>query len=152
MVCRVAAPDYNQLDTLFHVREALERDFDNSGLEGIAFYRDSVVLVGSQEDAMLWAYTLDGKQQMRLSLCKETSKIDEVAGLFYDARKNWLWVTDSDTQRLFIFSMSSFDLVASYEVPFIDNAESICVDRAHGCVWVGSDEDDPKLYKISFTF
>ena len=152
MVCRVAAPDYRTLDTLFFVKEAIDRDFDNSGLEGIAFYRDSVVLVGSQEDAMLWAYTLDGKQQMRLSLCKETSKIDEVAGLFYDAKKDWLWVTDSDTQRLFIFKYGTFDLLATYDVPFIDNAESICVDRAHNCVWVGSDEDTPKLYRINFSF
>ena len=152
MVCRIAAPDYNRIDTLFHVLEAVQRDFDNSGLEGIAWYKDSVLLVGSQEDALLWACRLDGTIVSRISLRGETSRIDEVAGLFYDARKNWVWVTDSDTQRLFIFSMDGFDLVASYDVPFIDNAESICVDRAHGCVWVGSDEDSPKLYRINFSF
>ena len=152
MVCRVAAPDYDTIDTLFYVQEALTRDFDNNGLEGIAFYQDSLLVVGSQEDALVWVYRLDGTQVSRTSLCGETSLIEEVAGLFYDAKKDWLWVTDSDTQRLFIFKFGEFDLVASYEVPFIDNAESICVDRAHGCVWVGSDEDDPKLYRISFTF
>ena len=152
MVCRIHAPDYKTLDTLFYVREAVERDFDNSGLEGIAFYKDSTLLVGSQEDAMLWAYRLDGKQLTRISLCHETSRIDEVAGLFYDAPKNWLWVTDSDTQRLFIFQYGTFDLLAYYDVPFIDNAESICVDRAHNCVWVGSDEDTPRLYRINFGF
>ena len=152
MVCRIAAPDYQRVDTLFHVQEALLRDFENNGLEGIAYYRDSLLLVGSQEDALLWVYRLDGTPVTRISLLTETSLIDEIAGLFYDARKNWLWVTDSNTQRLFIFSMDGFDLVASYDVPFIENAESICVDRARSCVWVGSDEDTPKLYKICFSF
>ena len=152
MVCRIKAPDYKRIDTLFHVKEAVQRDFDNSGLEGIAWYKDSLLLVGSQEDALLWTYRLDGTLVSRVSLRNETSLIDEVAGLFYDAPKKWIWVTDSDTQRLFIFSMDDFDLVASYNVPFIDNAESICVDRARNCVWVGSDEDSPKVYRINFSF
>ena len=44
------------------------------------------------------------------------------------------------------------ELLASYAVPMIENAESICVDRARGCVWVGSDEDSPKLYRFEFSF
>lgn len=152
MVCRLSASDYKTLDTLFYVKEALERDFDNSGLEGITFYKDSLLMVGSQEDALLWTYRFDGTLVSRISLLGETSLIEEIAGLCYDPVKDWLWVTDSDAQRLFIFSAGEFDLVASYAVPFIDNAESICVDRARNCVWVGSDEDSPKLYKISFTF
>ena len=152
MVCRIAAPAYNKIDTLFHVKEALDRDFDNNGLEGIAFYRDSVLLVGSQEDALLWAYRLDGTVVSRISLCRESSKIDEVAGLCYDAVKDWLWVVDSDTQRIFIFKYGTFDLLAAYDVPFIGNAESICVDRARGCVWVGDDDDDARLYRINFSF
>ena len=152
MVCRVAAPGYSRIDTLFYIPEALERDFDNNGLEGISFYKDSLLFVGSQEDALVWTCRLDGTIVSRISLCGETSLIEEVAGLCYDPVKNWLWVTDSDACKLFIFSADNFDLVASYDVPFIENAESICVDRPHACVWVGSDEDNPKLYKISFTF
>lgn len=152
MVCRVAAPDYNRIDTLFFIQEALERDFDNNGLEGISFYKDSLLFVGSQEDALLWTCKLDGTIVSRISLRGETSLIEEIAGLCYDPVKKWLWVTDSDACKLFIFSTENFDLLASYDVPFIENAESICVDRPHNCVWVGSDEDSPKLYKINFTF
>ena len=108
--------------------------------------------MGSQEDALLWIYKTDGTMVRRVKLTGETSQIEEVAGLFYDAKKDWLWVTDSDAAKLFIFSVGEFDLLASYDVSFIDNAESICVDRAHNCVWVGSDEDSPRLYKISFLF
>lgn len=152
MVCRVAAPDYNRIDTLFYIQEALQRDFDNNGLEGISFYKDSLLFVGSQEDALVWTCKLDGTVVSRVSLCGETSLIEEVAGLCYDPVKKWLWVTDSDACKLFIFSAETFDLLASYDVPFIENAESICVDRPHSCVWVGSDEDTPKLYRISFKF
>lgn len=152
MVCRVAAPDYQTVDTLFYIQEALERDFDNSGLEGISFYKDSLLFVGSQEDAMLWTCKFDGTIVARRSLMEETSLIEEIAGLCYDPVKNWLWVTDSDACKIFLFSAETFDLLASYDIPSIDNAESICIDRTHNCIWVGSDEDAPKLYKFSFTF
>ena len=152
MVCRVSAPDYTEVDTLFYVNEAVQQNFENNGLEGIAFYKDSLLFVGSQEDALLWTYKFDGTAVSRISLMGETSLIEEIAGLYYDAPKKWLWVTDSDACKLFIFSAENFDLLASYDVPFIENAESICVDRARKCVWVGSDEDSPKLYRFSFTF
>jgi uncharacterized protein YjiK len=152
MVCRIAAPDYNKVDTLFYIQEALQRNFDNNGLEGISFYKDSLLFVGSQEDALLWTCKLDGTIVARLSLMEETSLIEEVAGLSYDPPKKWLWVSDSDACKIFLFSTETFDLLASYDVSFIDNAESICVDRPHNCIWVGSDEDDPILYKINFKF
>jgi len=152
MVCRAPAPDYDRLDTLFHIQEAVTRNFENNGLEGITFCQDSLLMVGSQEDALLWTCSLDGTVLSRISLKDETPLIEEVAGLFYDAPKNWLWVTDSEARRLFIFSVEDFDLVASYGVPFIENAESVCVDRSHQCIWVGSDEESPKLYRIGFSF
>ncbi|MBR6869465.1 MAG: hypothetical protein IKM93_06590 [Bacteroidales bacterium] len=152
MVCRLKAPDYQRLDTLFYIKEAVEEDFDNNGLEGISFYKDSLLFVGSQEDALLWTCKLDGTIVSRRSLMDETSLIEEIAGLCYDPVKNWLWVTDSDACKLFLFSAETFDLLASYDIPSIENAESICVDRTHGYVWVGSDEDSPKIYRFSFKF
>ena len=152
MVCRLKAPDYQTLDTLFYIKEAIEEDFDNNGLEGISFYKDSLLFIGSQEDALLWTCKLDGTIVSRRSLMDETSLIEEIAGLCYDPVKNWLWVTDSDACKLFLFSAETFDLLASYDIPSIENAESICVDRTHGYVWVGSDEDSPKIYRFSFKF
>ena len=152
MVCHVAAPDYTTIDTLFFVQEALEQDFDNNGLEGIAWYKDGQLFVGSQEDALVWIYKTDGTMVKRVRLTGETSLIEEVAGLYYDAKKDWLWVTDSDAGKIFVFKAESFDLVTHYDVSFIENAESICVDRSRNCVWVGSDEDSPKLYRFNFSF
>lgn len=152
MVCRVKAPDYQTIDTLFYIKEAVDEDFDNNGLEGISFYKDSLLFIGSQEDALLWICKLDGSIVSRRSLMDETSLIEEIAGLCYDPVKNWLWVTDSDACKLFLFSAETFDLLASYDIPSIENAESICVDRTHNCIWVGSDEDSPKIYRFSFKF
>ena len=134
------------------MQEALERDFDNNGLEGIAWYKDGQLFVGSQEDALVWIYKTDGTMVKRVRLTGETSLIEEVAGLYYDAKKDWLWVTDSDAGKIFVFKAESFDLVTHYDVSFIENAESICVDRSRNCVWVGSDEDSPKLYRFNFSF
>lgn len=152
MVCRVAAPDYQTVDTLFYIQEAILKGFENNGLEGIAFYGDSLLFVGSQEDALVWTCTLDGEIVSRVSLLDESPQIEEVAGLYYDATRKWLWVTDSDAFKIFIFSADDFDLVATYDIPMIENAESICVDRKRNCVWIGSDEDRPKLYRFSFSF
>ena len=152
MVCHVAAPGYNVIDTLFQVEEAVQRDFDNSGLEGIAWYKEGQFFVGSQEDALVWIYKTDGTLVRRVSLRGETSLIKEVAGLFYDAPKDWLWVVDSDAAKVFIFKAADFELVNYYDYSYIDNAESICVDRAHSYVWVGSDEDTPKLFRFNCSF
>jgi len=152
MVCRIAAPDYKKIDTLFYVKEAKDGHFGNNGLEGITFYKDSLLMVGSQEDALLWICKLDGTVVKRVCLREESSLIEEVAGLCYDPVKDWLWVVDSDAGNIFIFSVKNFDLIASYDVGFIDNAESICVDRSHGYVWVGDDEEPSKIYKFSFNF
>jgi hypothetical protein len=58
---------------------------------------------------------------------------------------------DSNMRKIFLCTPDG-ELLASYAVPMIENAESICVDRARGCVWVGSDEDSPKLYCFEFSF
>ena len=80
---------------------------------------------------------------------KET--IYEIADLCYDPVCDWLWVVDSTAFKIYICTIDG-ELLATYDVSDIENAESICVDRERGCVWVASDEDAPKLYKYSFEF
>ena len=108
--------------------------------------------IGAQSGATLWLYDIaSGKPVWKKRLNQVTSKIDEVGGLCYDPETDHLWVTDSDMAKLFVFDADCTRLVASYSVSFIDNAESVCVDHNNSCVWVGSDQDSPKLYKINFT-
>lgn len=130
------------------VQEASEGRFGNDGLEAVEFYKDDTVFIGSQRGSNLWTYNLNGEMISKISL---SSFASEIAGLCYDPEADLLWVTDSEMFKIFLCTTEG-ELLATYDVPFIENAESICVDRARGCVWVGSDEDSSKIYKIDFKF
>lgn len=145
---RLAAPAYDTYEPMFKVQEAVDRGFGNGGLEGVEFYKDDVLFVGSQTDALLWKYKMDGTMLSKVSLSDFAT---EIAGLCYDPESDLLWVTDSNQAKIFLCTTDG-ELLATYAVPYIENLESICVDRERGCVWVASDEDSPKLYRLAFDF
>lgn len=147
-IYQVDGPDYNTYKTLWYVQEAVDRKFGNSGLEGISYYRDDIIFVGSQWGAFLWQYRLDGTMISKISL---EDFADEVAGLCYDPVADWLWVADSDSRKIYICTVDG-KLLHSYSVSQIGNAESICVDRAHNAIWIGDDADTPKLYRYECRF
>lgn len=147
-VYKLDAPDYQKHSSIIYVQEAIDKGYENSGLEGIAYYKDDIVFIGSQWGANLWQYKLDGTMVSKISL---SGFADEIAGLDYDPVADWLWVVDSNYKKFYICTVAG-KLLASYNVNFISNPESICVDRDRKCVWIGSDEGSPKLYKFDFTF
>jgi uncharacterized protein YjiK len=130
------------------VQEAIDNEYNNSGVEGIAYWKDDLVFVGTQWGANLWVYKLDGTKVSKISL---SGFADEIAGLDYDPVGDWLWVVDSNYKKFYICTTAG-KLLATYDVSFISNAESICVDRDRSCVWIGSDESSPKIYKFEFQF
>ena len=148
-VDKFAAPDYNKKTQCFYVTEAAS--FGNSGLEGIAYYKDDILYVGAQTGATLWAYKLDGTKIWKKQLGTIAPQIEEVGGLCYDAEKDWLWVTDSEAHKLFVFNGEVTKLLAIYNVDYIGNNESVLVDRANGVVYVGDDGSTSKIYTISFS-
>ena len=117
-------------------------------VQAVEYYKDDVVFVGSQKGANLWQYRLDGTMISNVSLSAFAS---EVAGLCYDEQTGHLWVVDSKKAKIFVCSVAG-ELYSAFDIPYVDNAESICIDRGRNCVWVGSDEDNSKLYKINFDF
>lgn len=149
-VARVKAPDYQASDyeVLFKVQDA--KNFSNSGLEGITYYKDNTLYVGSQEGAWLFRYTVDGEMLSKVSLKKIVRGLKEVGGLYYDPVTDWLWVTDSEMHKLYVLDGEATHLLAAYPVSYISNNESVCVDHERGCVWVGNDEGTPKVFKIEF--
>ena len=162
-VYKVAAPDYNAKKTIIEVEEAA--DMDNSGIEGIAWYKGDLYL-GAQTGATLWKYALDGtKLQKKMSLRTVAPTISEVADLCYDPESDLLWVIDSNEKSssvpnmlpytIYVFDGAVTKLVTTFDVSsFADwNPESVCVDHEHNCVWVADDcgDDYPsRLHKISF--
>lgn len=152
-VYKLDAPDYQKHSSIIYVQEAIDKGYDNSGVEGIAYYKDDLVFVGTQWGANLWIYKLDGTMVSKTSL---SGFADEIAGLDYDPVADWLWVIDSNYKKIYICKVTekpfAVKLLATYDVSHISNAESICVDRDRNCVWVGSDESSPKIYKFNLTF
>ncbi|MBQ7019580.1 MAG: glycoside hydrolase family 2 [Bacteroidales bacterium] len=147
-VARVAAPEYSVFETVFPVQEAIDGNYRNGGLEGVEYYKDDILFVGSQKEANLWQYRTDGTLVSKVSLSDFAT---EIAGLCYEPEAGLLWVTDSNQAKIFLCTVEG-RLLKTYRVPFIENLESICVDREKGCVWVASDEDSPKLYRLAFDF
>ena len=152
-VYKLDAPDWQKHSSIIYVQEAIDNGYNNSGVEGIAYYKEDMVFVGTQWGANLWIYKLDGTKVAKTSL---SSFADEIAGLDYDPVEGWLWVIDSNYKKIYLCEVVenpfSVKRLATYDVSHISNAESICVDRDRSCVWVGSDESSPKLYKFNFTF
>ena len=147
-ILKLDAPDYQTCTMQFHVQEAIDDEYRNSGLEGITYYKDDIFFIGSQWGSNLWQYKKDGTLLSKITL---SDFADEIAGLCYDPEADWLWVIDSNLVKIYICTVDG-KLLAAYDLGEVENAESICVDRERNCVWVGSDEDSPKLYKYSFDF
>lgn len=147
----IAAPTYNTYKTVIEVEEAA--DMGNSGMEGIAWHKGDLYL-GSQSGATLWKYSKSGTTWTKVwkkQLGQIAPGITEVGDLFYDETTDLLWVSDSEAFKLFVFDGDVTKLKAIYDIKFIGNPESVCVDHARGCVWMADDGSTSKIYKISFT-
>ena len=138
-VLRTSFPYTEQTD-LFRVADA--SNYGNYGLEGITWYKDNTLYVGSQAYCELWCYDLEGNVLDHISLKDVCKDITEIAGLCYDPINDWLWVTDSEIYTLFVFSGNARNYLGRYTLPFYINNEGICVDHARGCVWVADDYGD----------
>ena len=148
----VPAPAYNNCHDLWYVQEAVDENYDNSGLEGITWYKENQLYIGSQTDAKLWTYNLDGTLNSVKSLMDIVPEITEIADLWYDSVYDMLWVIDSNLYKMFLFDGAATRYIASYDISKLtqDNPESVCVDHNNNCVWIADDADESILYKIEF--
>ena len=127
-------------------------NFGNSGLEGLTYYKDNLIFVGSQSGPYLELFNLDGTLLWKTVLPYK-NPVSEVAGLCYDPLTNWLWLIDSETKEVYIYVVNAeevsatqwnvnLDYLGAYPVSKPANPESVCVDHVRHCIWVGDDYDD----------
>lgn len=146
----VKAPDYTKATEIFRVEEAA--DYGNSGVEGISWYKDNTLLVGTQTGAYLWCYKLDGTVVWKKSMRTVAIGQLEIADIHYDPVKDQIWIIDSETQSIYLFNGDATQHLATYKVSFGGNCESVHVDHDRNCVWIADDSEPSKLFKIDFTF
>lgn len=146
----VKAPEYKRATEIFRVEEAA--DYGNSGVEGISWYKDGMLLVGAQTGARLWAYKTDGTMVWGKSLKTVAIGCQEIADICYDPVKDQIWIIDSESQSIYLFNGDATEHLATYKVNYAGNCESICVDYERNCVWVADDSGTSSLFKVDFTF
>ncbi len=155
----IKAPNYNKLERLFKVEEA--STYENSGLEGIAWYKGELYL-GAQTGANYWRYKPDGTKTVnKTSLRKVCPTISEVGDMCYDAERDRLWVIDSNSNStrpeylpftLYMFTGDASKIIAKYPLSSFtqNNPEVCCVDHNHNCIWIADDSSKSILHKVEF--
>ena len=160
---KIPNPNYNSIVKTSIVVEGVS-GMGNSGVEGLAWYKGDL-LFGTQTGATLFQYSLDGKLKFKKSLKTVCSTITEIGGMDYDEENDWLWVIDSNTKSdnhpnyrpaIYLFKgLGEKHLKTYYIDGFANwNPEAICVDKKHGCIWVGEDCDSKypsRLHKVKFS-
>lgn len=69
-----------------------------------------------------------------------------ISDLCFDPVDNTMWIVDSKGPAFYHCSLDG-QLIATYNIPFVKQAEAIAVDHAAGIVWIGCDVTS-KLYEI----
>ena len=144
-VRRLRAPEYKESELLGVIKEVGYRT--NSGLEAITWMGDGTLMLGNQAKPRLLIRF--SPTEGIIGRTEITEGIDDISDLCYDPVRNALWIPDSELRTINLCTLEG-KVIASYPVPFIDNGESLYVDRANQCIWVG-DDTTSKLYKISFS-
>lgn len=137
--------------SLFSIPDA--KNFGNAGVEGMTYYKDGLCYAGAQTGSYLFCCKVEtGEVLWKKNLREKHPVITEIAGLCYDPLTDWLWVIDSESRRMFALTADAEQLLGFYSVKGIDNPESVCVDHAHSCIWVGDDYGSTSyLYRYDFT-
>lgn len=146
----VKGPDfYSRVKALFYLAKA--KDYGNAGIEGLTYYKDNLIYVGTQTDSRLFLCNLETGEVIWDKAMYDRKCVSEIADLFYDPLTDWLWIIDSEAKKFFAFNADATQLYGAYSVSSIGNPESICVDHKNSCIWVGDDNDKSYLYKFEFT-
>ncbi len=114
----------------------------NKGIEGLAYGRDTLYIANQESPTRLFKYCLTTKKLLYKDLTFATFLSD----VCYDETDNTLWFVDSKKQRVSHCNLNG-DVLATQNIPMVDKAEALYVDRENNIMWIGCDKTGT-LYKI----
>lgn len=148
---RIPSPDFNKVQELFRIDQA--KNYNNAGIEGVSYYKDGLAFAGAQADGHLFLYNLESGEKIwdkRMRSLYPAMK--EIADICYDPLTDWMWIIDSEAHKIFVFSDEGDKMIGAYALKTRSNEESLFVDHAHSCVWVGDDAGSTSyIYKYDFS-
>lgn len=153
-IYKLAAPDYIEESLIVSFDDSLIQP-NNSAIEGLTILDNGHFLVGREgsriKKGTFTPALIEWSADEGIIAVKEMpDSLMQVADVVYDKERKNLWITDSDIRKqLYLCSMEG-EILSTYDIPFINNAEAICIDRSRSCIWIGSDEKPSKLYRIQF--
>ena len=156
-VYRIKAPAYNAEELVVSFEKSDIPD-GNSGIEGLTWLGGDRFIVGREG---MWDKRRGTQRLEPLLIFYSTSKgitdrivpdaeIKQIAEVVYDDVRDCLWILDGDYDRVLYRTDLKGQVLDRFPIPDIDNAEALLIDRAGGCVWIGSDEVPSRLYRIAF--
>lgn len=121
---------------------------DGKGPEGLTVVRDTAYVGNQAKPTGILKYSLKTGKSCEYFDIKFVSKY--VSDLCYDSYDNTLWIIDSKGPAFYHCTLSG-KLIATYKIPFVNQAEALAIDHAGGIAWVGCDKTST-LYKIKLEF
>lgn len=118
----------------------------NKGLEGLSCGTDTLYITNQESPALLIKYVLSTGNEASRTRLDFASYLSDI---FFDSSDQTIWICDSQEQALYHCTLSGA-LIASQDIPFIQKAEALVIDRAAGFAWIGCDASG-KLYKIKLS-
>ena len=146
----IKAPDFSgNVKTLYSISAC--KNYGNSGIEGLTYYKDGTVLTGAQANSHLICTNLSTGEVLWERKMYDKNLVSEIADLCYDPLTDWLWIIDSEAKKVFVFNSDASQLLGAYPITG-SNPESVCVDHKHSCIWVGDDYGSTSyIYKYQVT-
>lgn len=136
---------------------AFENDSKNKGLEGITWNPNNnrIYLLKERDPGLVIEISADMStihSLKRLNIHNgfqdDTVSQEEIdySGLFYDAKRNYFWITSDKGQRIFLYDWAADRVVQSIALGYQHNGKYREIEKAEGIVL---DTDRNRLYVVS---
>ncbi|MCQ2181137.1 MAG: SdiA-regulated domain-containing protein [Bacteroidales bacterium] len=114
------------------------------GPEGLMCAKDLAYIGNQMSPTRIVKYSLTKSESLGWFDISFVSKY--ISDLCFDPVDNTMWIVDSKGPAFYHCTLDG-KLIATYNIPFVEQAEALAVDHNGGIAWVGCDKTS-NIYKI----